>query len=1006
VPVLLLLCFVVSGASSLVFEVVWSRQLQNVFGSSSLAISTVLATFMGGLAVGSLIGGKIADRFRDRALVLYAICEAGVALLALLVPLALTGYPAANVWLWTHLADHQALLALARFVLCGVLLIAPTTLMGATLPILSRHAVRAERELAQLGLRVGALYAANTLGAVVGAGGAGFYLLPLYGQRATYHLAVGADLALAAAIFAAVAWKRRHPTSELASAELDAELVPGRAEVPPPELPPGTRTAVLWAVGISGALAMALEVLWSRALALVLGSSVYSFTLVLVVFLMGLSAGAAWIGRPAARAKRPLAALAIVYLATGASVVLTHQVIGRLPALFIDLLEGTTVQVSTIMGLQGLCAALAVAPTAACLGAVMPLTMRAYAGAVDAVGRDVGRAYAANTLGAILGSFAGGFVILPIIGLERGVRVAAVGMLLLAAALAIVSRRRRVWPALAAVLAVAALALPGWDKSVMTSGVFRISVAKRFVKSGHIWKGDVPFYEDGISTTVSVERYDMKDGTFRYALKNNGKVEASSVGDMPTQVLVGLLPVLAHGGPRQRVVLIGYGSGITVGAIAEAPEVTRVDVVELEPAVLRAADRWFSPFNHEPQHNPKVHRYLGDGRNFLTAHDEKYDVIVSEPSNPWIAGVSSLFTREFYAFAKRHLAPGGVYCQWAQLYELGPHNVKTIYKTFHEAFPYVYAFSSSDLSADTILIGSLQPLSLDVAKLEALAAEPATKAELARGGVANALELIALEIMGPGEVPAFAAGARVNTDDNGLLEYGAPRDLLAAGRTTVRFADGIYGYGWPYGHLDAVVTGLGDGAEKLRRETGLARWLIAKGKRREARHWIDRARADGADADMLDRMWRLAKEREWNDPELKLDAGGPPLGAPDPSWFSPSVPAAERQAAADKLRQLDHMLAKGESVEVAAMLEHLPPPAPGEPGWNLRLVQGATYYRLLAFADARAALGPLVGDMRAIAYRPAIVYYFARVVYGDGDFESGAANFEYFARRWPELVPP
>jgi spermidine synthase len=1024
VPVLLLLCFVISGASSLVFEVVWSRQLANVFGSSSLAISTVLATFMGGLALGSVLGGRIADRFGAYCLWLYAGCEAGIALLALVVPAALGGYPAANAALWRYLHDAPALLALLRFGLCALVLLPPTVLMGATLPILSRHVVRSAHELGQLGLRVGALYAANTLGAVVGAGGAGFYLLPLFGQRTTYLVAVVADLALAGAIVVALLWRRRHPRRELAAdlppnlagqgdgpddPSLGPDARPGVLPLSPPELPSGARSLVLVAVAASGAMAMSLEVLWSRALALVIGSSVYSFTLVLVVFLLGLSVGATWIGRPAARARRPLAALAVIYVAVGASVVLTHQVIDELPPLFVSLLVGTDLDVSTVIAFQTLCAALAVAPTAACLGAVMPLTMRAYAGAVSAVGRDVGRAYAANTLGAIVGSFAGGFLILPLIGLERGIRALAVAMLALAAGVALRSASRRVArvvPAAALVLGLVAVASPRWDLGIMTSGVFRVRRAVHFAETGRIPNADVVYYEDGIATTVSVERYSPAGEAQRFALKNNGKVEASSVGDMPTQVLVGLIPILAKATPAQRVAVVGYGSGITVGAIAESPLVDRVDVIELEPKVLEAADRWFGPHNHEAHRNPKVKRWIGDGRNFLTAYPEKYDVIVSEPSNPWIAGVSSLFTREFYAFAKGHLAPGGIYCQWAQLYELGPRHVKAIYRTFAEAFPYVYAFSAGDLSADTILVGSLTELRLDVPTWERGSSDPATAAELRRGGVTSALELLALVIMTPTEVPAFTAGAPINTDDNALLEFGAPRDLLASGRSGGRFADGIFSNGWPYGHLGETVTGLGDGEARALRERELARALLHKGKRREASAWMERARTDGADVTALTLLHRAVKEREWHDPEVAPAAGGPPLPRPDPSWFDPHLSEDERRAAAARLAGLDNLMAVGKGDEALAMLGGLPDPAPGEPGWNLTVLKGAALYRLLDFVAARRVLADVVDDDAATRFRPALLYYYGRVVYGDGDFEVGAELLERFCARWPELVPP
>jgi spermidine synthase len=584
------------------------------------------------------------------------------------------------------------------------------------------------------------------------------------------------------------------------------------------------------------------------------------------------------------------------------------------------------------------------------------------------------------------------------------VRLAAVALLVLAAGVALHAGHRltsRAIPALAASLALLVLTASPWDRGVMTSGVFRITVAKRFARAGRIPKADVVFYQDGIATTVSVERYGD-----RFAMKNNGKVEASSVGDMPTQVLVGLIPVLLHGGSEQKVAVVGYGSGITVGAIAESPDVAHIDVVELEPAVLRAADAWFGPFNHQVHENPKLRRWLGDGRNFLTAYPQKYDVIVSEPSNPWIAGVSSLFTREFYAFAKQHLAEDGVYCQWAQLYELGPRHVKSIYRTFQEAFPYVYAFSSADLSADTILVGSLRPLPLDLATLERLAAAAAARAELARGGVDSAVELVALLVMGPDEVPSFAAGAPINTDDNALLEFGAPRDLLAAGRAGARFADGIYAWGWPYGHLDGVISGLGDGAVRAGRELALARALLHKGKRREARAWLERARTSGADVAAVELLWQLAREREWSDPELSVDAGGPPIGPPDASWFDPELPREEREQAARRLAGLDRLLAQNKAGEALELIGSLPAPAPGDAGADLVVIKGAALYRLLDFSSARLAMQVRVDDQASITRRPALLYYYARVIYGDGDFEGGARLFEQFAARWPQLVPP
>jgi spermidine synthase len=993
----------------LALEVVWSRLLTQVFGASSLAVATVLATFMGGLALGSWLGGKFADRHRQRGLFAYALCELGIAVSALLVPLALGAYPAINAWLWQHLADSPTALAGLRFVFCGLLLIVPTTLMGATLPILTRHVVQRPRDLGLLGQRVSALYAANTLGAVLGAALTGFYLLPTIGQARATHAAVAADLTLTLGLLATLWWRGRRPPGEDLLANVEVELAPGQAAAPepPPPLSPALRRALLLTVFCTGALAMILEVLWSRALAMVIGSSVYSVTLVLVVFLAGLAAGAAWIGRPAARSRRPLLGLGVAIVMVGLTVVLTHRVLDDLPRLFLELLEGNSLAVGAIMALQGICAAVAVLPTALAMGAVLPLGLRAYAGDASRVGRDVGRAYAANTLGAIAGSLAGGFLILPVVGLEHGVRL--VGALLLGLGIILVAfaggpgrpRLRTAFASLAAVGLGALMIAPRWDASALTAGVFRMSVARRDVQRGAIQSGDLVYYRDGVSTTVTVERYHD-----RLALKNNGKVEASSFGDMPTQVLVGLLPVLMHGGHDLKVAVVGYGSGITVGAIAASPQVARVDVIELEPAVLEAADTFFDDFNNHAARDPKVHRHLGDGRNFLTAQPGRYDIIVSEPSNPWIAGVASLFTREFYGFAKAHLAADGVFCQWAQLYELGPSSVKTIYATFLEAFPEVIAWTPGDLSSDTILVGANHPLTVDDERLGRLATLPGTRQMLARAGVDRPAELVAQILLAPDEVSSFAAGGVINTDDNGRLEFYAPRDLLASARGP-RLADAIFSWQWPYAHLDELVTGLGSGAARGAREADIARALLGKGRRREAARWMARAQADGQDIGDLERLARAVALRDGREPEVALDAGG---GGPAPAigWFDPELPLATRQEGVRTATTLAAAARAADYDGVVRAARKLPAAAPGTAGDEARLYRGFAAYHALEFDEARRFLRRLCDDDDdddLCHRRPAALYYYGRVLYGIGEFEKGAALLDELCRRWPELVP-
>jgi len=350
-------CFVVSGATSLILQVVWVRKLTEVFGSSTLAISTVLATFMAGLAVGSWLGGRLADRLPRiedargwrRLLAVpifyYALCEAFVALAALLIPMLVSHYRPLNAALWAQLGGSPLLLASARFVLTAVVLMIPTTAMGATLPLLSRQVTRSERDFQHLARRLGILYAANTTGAVVGAGAAGFSLLPALGAEATNLLAATIAGTLALAIVVTLAITTRRPARAAVDA-VDADEVEGAPE-PPPSM--ADRRLALAAYAISGATAMALEVLWSRALAVVLGSSVYSFTLILVVFLVGISLGSAALAKTAERTRDPFRTLALIFALTGLAITLTHLVIDDLPGAFLAMVTGSALTAGTIL---------------------------------------------------------------------------------------------------------------------------------------------------------------------------------------------------------------------------------------------------------------------------------------------------------------------------------------------------------------------------------------------------------------------------------------------------------------------------------------------------------------------------------------------------------------------------------------------------------------------------------------------------------------------------------
>jgi len=762
---------------------------------------------------------------------------------------------------------------------------------------------------------------------------------------------------------------------------------------------PLQRRVALWAFAVSGAAAMTYQVLWSRALAIVIGSSVYSFTLILLAFLVGLAAGAALWARLSRRSADPVRWLAATHLGVVAMVLLSGFLIDKLPAAFLGLLRGESFTADGILFCQFLLAALAVLPATLFLGGVMPLTVRIYTSGLDRVGRDVGDAYSVNTLGAIVGSFAAGFVVLPGVGLRRGLLGAAAVSAAVGAALCAVSRgspakRGAAAAGALAVTAAAMLLLPKWDLGHFQAGLFRVSIAKEIVESGRWAVPELLEYDDGISTTVSVERWGK-----HLALKNNGKVDASNGDDMPTQIMVGLMPLLFHPGALDRpprVAVVGYGSGVTVGAVTQFP-IAHADVVELEPAIVRAS-RWFADVNHRPDANPKVRILLDDGRNFLGRSDDTYDVVISEPSNPWITGVSNLFTADYWTMARRRLAEGGVFCQWAQLYELSPTNIKTILRTFASVFPYTYVFSAEDLSSDLILVATNRPLALDRARLARNFANESVRRELLRADVRSADDLLAYLLLTPEEVAAFTAGADVNTDDNAKIEFGAPRDLLDYMRYDPYLAR-IYGEGWPYGRFEPWLTGLGEGRARAEAEAHIAESLVKHGKRTAAARFLSRARADlpPGEADAVvtraERLLDLLLVKRTDDPELPLAAEDDPLDAPR---LPPGLDERAQEKLALDYAAVEEHVAHRRWAHALQALGRWPEATVDGAGQDLSLLLGFLLYKTEMEDDAVDRLKPLAADAAYVKRRPAVLYYLARSYYGEAFYEAGTREMNRY----------
>ena len=792
-----LACFLLSGFAGLVYEIVWVRILGQIFGNTTLAIATVLAAFMAGLALGSYAFGRLGGRLSNDLLA-YGVLEGLIGLYGLLI------LPLFGVVQRVYFAAYPALEAspfLSSLVLFGLsfgLLVAPTVLMGATLPLLSRFFVS---RMDHLGGRVGDLYAVNTLGAVAGCALAGYVMIPELGLRASIHTAAATNFLVTGVIVLLVLRLRRHPAADperLAPAPLavlNPEPTPGPSPAPDPATlpagkprPPAPAPRVrgplelflLASLAVSGAAAMIYENAWTRALTLVIGMSTYAFTTMLTTFLIGLALGsflyARWWGRSPGR----LWAFGAMEIGVGITALATIPLFERLPFIFLRLKTGIGDSFGMMLVVQGALSFLVMILPTILLGMTFPIVARLFTRGVYEVGSRVGTAYASNTLGSILGAVAGGFVLIPYLGVQGAINLGValnvlIGIGLVAADTAISRRARWAWGAGAAAVTAAAIALfPAWDRHVVTSGV--TIYASNYaglpwdsMKREYMHKDAILYYREGHTATISVHahRYDE----YLY-LKTNGKVDAS-YGDEANMLLTGYLPLLYHPA-AQRVVIIGLGAGMTAKAVATFPA-QRIEVAEIEPAVVDGA-RLFHKRTNNVLDDPRVRIIPADGRNYIQATPQQFDVIISMPSNPWIAGVGNLYTREFYTLARAKLRPDGAFAQWVQNYHMSPDDLRMILRTFSESFPHVSLWGVDD--SDLILLGTLRPQAISHQALaKVFEGNRPLREEMARLGFLDPYGLGAMYMMGNEGIRRFAQGAELNTDDLPRLEFSAPKQL-------------------------------------------------------------------------------------------------------------------------------------------------------------------------------------------------------------------------------------
>jgi len=778
------LFFFVSGTTGLIYEVVWTRFLTLVMGNTLYSVSTVLTVFMGGLALGSYAGGRYIDRHAN-PLAIYAVLEGAIGIYCLLIPYLIDAAHPLFQSIYLHHSDSYLRASLFRFLVCGAILLVPTTFMGATLPVLSKCV---SEDSAFIGRDVGTLYSVNTFGAVVGAFSSGFLLMRVLGLNFTVAFAATLNIGIALVIFfvflPARRWHTLRQTPVVPEEEIAVQIQSGPVSgVEEGEGGPGKGMVflVLAVFGFSGMSAMIYQVAWNRILSLLLGSSVYAFSLILTTFILGLAVGTVCFARRVHRFADLVRVFGMLQTGIGVAALLALPVFGKIPFVNRWVYQNLTLDFSAIQGVTFLVIfSLLFVPTFF-MGGQFPVVVRLVVRDLKSLGHSVGKVYAVNTIGTIVGSFLAGFVLVTLIGVQKTILFAiglnvGLGVLLLLVSPTLKPNLKAYGLPLVVILCVyGAQSVAAWDRAVISSGSF-MPYRIEDLSQAELKKNKILFYKEGMHTTVTTE-LSVSGNIF---LRVNGKTDASLALDMRTQLLSGYLPMFFHKNPRE-VLVIGQGSGITLGAVEQFP-VEHVDLVEISEAVIEGS-RFFSPFNHHALDDPRVRLLLEDGRNHVAMTDKTYDVIISEPSNPWISGVGVLFTRDFYELVRKRLNPGGLVCVWVHT-NMSPESFKSILRSFTEVFPQVTMWESI-IGDDYLLIGSEEPYALPYEKVTEWLQNEEKGKDLRGIGVRSVGDLMSMFIMDTGKLIQFSSLAPVHTDDNALLEFSAPEYIYKDERAVI-----------------------------------------------------------------------------------------------------------------------------------------------------------------------------------------------------------------------------
>jgi len=751
---LVLTLFLLSGLVSLVFQVVWLKLLVKVFGNTVWAVSTLLTAFMAGLALGSWLFGKVADVIKS-PLKLYGAIEGIIGIFALITPVLFDILPGLYRPLYHLAGGDNTIMGIFKFLMAFVILIIPTVLMGGTLPLLAKHFTD---NIVRAGADIGYLYTINTFGAVLGTFVSGFILIPHIGLNNTVFAASMVNFIILLAIFRITRSRKMN-------------IKGGLSEIIKKRLEKREKNFILWVFLACGFTALSYEIMWNRILVLHIGSSVYAYSVMLAVYLFGIALGSAIMSYFVPRIKRPGVVFAIIQFGIAFYLIIQVKQFSNLTVTISNMgnVIGVESYITYVLSLLLGTVQSIILPTVL-FGASFPLAVKLFVKQKNKLGTETGTLYAFNTVGTIFGSFAAGFIILPLIGVQRGLFLTAVvnlgiGSFLLYKSL---DNKKVVFVSAAFVFA---LFISGYlfftekDEVILEAGIFSDSENSEV---------EVIDFSEDIYATVTVEERRDVSGTWKSLSMNGVNVAGTSCELFTIQKMQGHLPLLLHKYPK-KVLHIGFGSGGTAWSVSCHP-VDKITIAEISRSIIEKSSKYFIDVNHNVLEDPRVEVRYTDGRNYVLASDEKYDVILSDSIHPRFSGNGSLYTYEYYKLLRDSLHPGGLVSQWLPFYSITPENFKMIIKSFYRVFPYTSVwYINSTINSYVIVIGKTDSGAIDFSDVQRKIGNPRVNADLSEINTNSVYKVLDFFFFANERVGEFVGDVPLHTDDNMAVEYNSGR---------------------------------------------------------------------------------------------------------------------------------------------------------------------------------------------------------------------------------------